>query len=67
MLKEARGHGRIEVTGAMRIYIPKDLVQSTLFPFKEETDGKKPLDVLIRIDTDKRSLVIERYASRHRA
>jgi len=51
----------------MRIYIPKDLVQSTLFPFKEETDGKKPLDVLIRIDTDKRSLVIERYASRHRA
>ena len=59
MLKEARGRARFEKTGALRIYVPKDLVQSTIFPFKNE--GTTSFDILIRIQSEKGMLVIEKY------
>ena len=61
MLREARGRARLEKSGALRIYIPKDLVQSNIFPFEEEVKAGKPFNVLIKIDPKELRLIIERY------
>jgi len=60
MLREAKGRANLTEAG-LRIYIPKDLIQSVSFPFRDEISKKKPFDVLIQIDDTSKSLVIKKY------
>lgn len=46
----------------MRIYVPKDLVQSVIFPFKEKIKLREPFDILIRVDPENKRLIIEKYS-----
>ena len=62
MLREARGRAYSQRSGAMRIYVPKDLVQSVIFPFKEKIKLREPFDILIRVDPENKRLIIEKYS-----
>ena len=59
MLREARSRAHFEKSGAMRIRVPKDLVQSLVFPFKKEAQEGEPFDLLVKAEDDK--IVLERY------
>jgi len=61
MLREAKGRANITVAG-LRIYIPKDLIESSSFPFKDDVTRKKHFNVLIQIDETSQSLVIKKYS-----
>jgi len=60
MLREVRGRATPARAG-LRIYIPKDLLQSSSFPFREEVLRKKPFDVLIQIDQTGKCVIIRKF------
>jgi len=60
MLREVRGRANLARAG-LRIYIPKDLLQSSSFPFREEVSRKKPFDVLIQIDEAGKCIIIRKF------
>jgi len=62
MLREVRGRANLARAG-LRIYIPKDLLQSSSFPFREEVSRKKPFDVLIQIDQTGKCIIIRKFST----
>jgi len=62
MVNEAKGRLFRRKDGKYLIYVPKDLAEDTMFPFK----GAESLDVRISFQIDEDKLIVERWKEKEK-